>query len=140
MNYYDTFFPAHRVPSKAHLQRKLHPNRFPDMPRFLAAAVAFVLDAEYVQQPKICVIAVTSDGGVFARLDHEPRLEHYIADHRELLHGWRTLMAMACLSPVSAYLLTACLPSALAFMTGSIDGENATLWGKQLRYPGRSNW
>ncbi len=96
MNYFDTFLPAHRLPSKAHLQQKLHPNRFPDMPRVLAAVVA---DAEYVQQPKICEIAVTNDGGVFARIDHEPRLEHYIADYGELLQGWRTLMAMARLSP-----------------------------------------
>ena len=99
MNYFDTFFPAHRLPSKAHLQQKLHPSRFPDMPRVLAAVAAFVLDAEYVQQLRICEIAVTNDGGVFARIDHEPRLEHYIADYGELLHGWRTLMVMARLSP-----------------------------------------
>ena len=65
----------------------------------LAALVAFVLDAEYLQQPKICEIEVTNEGGVFARIEHEPGLgHHYLAEYDDLLNGWRTLISVARLT------------------------------------------
>ncbi len=100
VNPYNTMFSANRIAAKSWLQRKLHPSRFPEIPQVLAAVVAFVLDAEYVPQPKICEIEVTNEGGVFARIDHEPGLGHYLAEYDDLLNGWRTLISVARLTAV----------------------------------------
>ncbi len=100
VNPYNRMFPENPIAAKSRLQQKLHPGRFPQMPQVLAAVVAFVLDAEYVQQPKICEIEVTNEGGVFARIEHEPGLGHYLAEYDDLLNGWRTLISVARLTAV----------------------------------------
>lgn len=63
----------------------------------LAAVVAFIVDAKYVQ-PVISEIAVTSDGAVFARVDHKPGLEHYVAEYEDVLRGWFELLSAARLT------------------------------------------
>ncbi len=97
MNPYEKLFPANRIPAKTRLQRKLHPSRFPHMPQVLAAVVAFIVDAKYVQ-PVISEIAVTPDGAMFARVEHEPGLEHYVAEYDDVLRGWLGLLSAARLT------------------------------------------
>lgn len=93
-NSFEFAFPSNRVHPKVRLQQKLQRVQ---MPQPLAAVVAYVLDTEYVQ-PKISEVAVSADGAVLARVDHEPTFGHFIADYDDLLRGWFALLSSARLT------------------------------------------
>lgn len=93
-NPFEFAFPSNRIHPKVRLQQKLQRIQ---MPQPLAAVVAYVLDAEYVQ-PKVCEVAVSADGAVLARVDHEPTFGQFIADYDDLIRGWFALLSSARLT------------------------------------------
>jgi hypothetical protein len=79
------------------LVEKLRPSRFPEMSGKMAAVVAHVLGARFVDPP-ITEINVTSDGFVLARAEGDVSAKRFIGSYPDLLQNWLRLVGTAALS------------------------------------------
>ncbi len=91
-------FPSSRIHPKASLHQKLNPQRFTQMSPVMAGIVAYLLDVQFVQ-PAISEVTIASNGGVLARVNHEPTFGSYLGHYDDLIRNWLSLLAAAALTP-----------------------------------------
>ena len=63
----------------------------------MAAVLGYIVGREYIE-PRIGELAVTSDGGVIARLAGEATFTHFVCDYDELIMTWVNVLVAARLT------------------------------------------
>ena len=76
------------------LQRKLHPQRFPNMSGQMCAIVGHVLGLD-VTEPAIREIVITADGFVLARHEGDCGMNHFLGAADDLHNNWERLLDCA---------------------------------------------
>ena len=100
------------------LVRKLHPDKFPQLPSIMAAVVAFVLDTTFIEPP-ILEIEVER-GFVFARAQGRLTPKRPICQYADLLRNWLSLIAAAGLTSNEFMEAHALFAGRIGFLTAEV--------------------